>query len=153
MLTEFFRAISKRTGSINPQWLMTDDVEQFHNAWKEVFGGSARKLLCAWHVDRAWRKAIRQHIHKKEQVGTYHQIRVLLTETEEPKFRVTLQEFLTYTEKYHDDFYNYFSTCYCKRLDQWASCYRKNTSVNTNMFVESFHRVLKVVYLHHKQNR
>ena len=36
---------------------------------------------------------------------------------------------------------------------EWARCYRKCCMANTNMFIESFHRVLKVVYLHHKQNR
>ena len=42
---------------------------------------------------------------------------------------------------------------YAKRQEQWASCYRISTTVNTNMFVESFHRLLKIVYLQHKQNR
>ena len=36
---------------------------------------------------------------------------------------------------------------------QWAPCYRHKTAVNTNMFLETFHRLLKVVYLQHKQNR
>ena len=38
ILTEFFRAIEQRAGKINPQWFMTDDAEQFYNAWIEVFG-------------------------------------------------------------------------------------------------------------------
>ena len=155
MLIQFFRAIEQRVGSISPQWFMTDDAEQYHNAWKEVFGESnTRKILCAWHVDRAWRKALFQHVGEREnQVHVYHQLRLLLTETEESQFRVILQEFLTYTEKYHYKFYNYFNIYYCKRVEQWASCYRKHTAVNTNMFVEAFHRILKMVYLHHKQNR
>ena len=58
MLINVFRAIEQRVVSISPQWFMTDDAEQYHNAWKEVFGESnTRKILCAWHVDRAWRKA------------------------------------------------------------------------------------------------
>ena len=32
-------------------------------------------------------------------------------------------------------------------------CHRHYTTLNTNMVRESFHRVLKVVYLGHKQNR
>ena len=36
---------------------------------------------------------------------------------------------------------------------QWTTCYRTNTTANTNMFLESFHKVLKTIYLHHKQNR
>ena len=40
-----------------------------------------------------------------------------------------------------------------QRLKQWAPCYRASTTVNTNMALESFHRVLKVCYLQKKQNR
>ena len=42
---------------------------------------------------------------------------------------------------------------YYTRLHDWATCYRVGSTVNTNMFLEAFHRVLKMVYLHHKQNR
>ena len=152
MLTEFFRVIEQRAGKINPQWFMTDDAEQFYNAWIEVFGEQdIKKILCTWHVDRAWRKALHQHIHETEKrIEIYHQLRVLLMESE---FRVMLQEFITYTERYHYQFYIYFNTHYCRRVHQWASCYRLHTAVNTNMFVEAFHRVLKVIYLHHKVNR
>ena len=67
MLTEFFRAIEQRAGKINPQWFMTDDAEQFYNAWIEVFGEQdMKKILCTWHVDRAWRKVLHQHIHETE---------------------------------------------------------------------------------------
>ena len=59
MLIQFFRAIKQRVGNIIPQWFMTDDAEQYHNAWVEVFGESnTRKILCVWHVDRVWRKAL-----------------------------------------------------------------------------------------------
>ena len=155
MLVQFFTALKQRGGYIKPQWFMTDDAEQYYNAWKEVFEeGSTRKVLCAWHVDRAWRRALHQHINEREkQVQIYHQLRVLLTETEVSHFRVLLQGFLTYIEKHHYDLFIYFSTHYCKRVEQWASCYRQHTAVNTNMFVEAFHRVLKMVYLHHKRNR
>ena len=74
-------------------------------------------------------------------------------ETQESKFRVMLQEFLSYTQRYHPMFYTYFNDNYCNRVEQWASCYRVHATVNTNMFLEAFHRVLKVVYLCNKQNR
>ena len=134
---------------------MTDDAEQYFNAWKFVFAEKdTNKVLCSWHVDRAWRKGLQQHIgESSKRAEVYHLLRVLLSEREKSQFGVLLQEFLTYTEKYYYDFYNYFNTYYCNRLQQWTSCYRKNTAVNTNMFVEAFHRVIKVIYLHHKQNR
>ncbi len=53
-LLQFFKAVKDRTGTLQPQWFMTDDAEQFYTAWKTVFGANdTTKLLCAWHVDRA----------------------------------------------------------------------------------------------------
>ena len=82
-----------------------------------------------------------------------HYLRVLLIEVEEPKYRVALQQLLTILEEKSTEFHTYFTKYYAKRQEQWASCYRISTTVNTNMFVESFHRLLKIVYLQHKQNR
>ena len=73
--------------------------------------------------------------------------------SDEAKFRTLLQEFLTYNFNNHERFHNYFNTNYCTRLHDCATCYRLGSTVNTNMFLEAFHRVLKIVYLHHKQNR
>ena len=125
------------------------------NAWKGVFGDNgSKKRLCAWHVDRAWREVLKKHIDTKaSRVEIYHHLRVLLMQNEEPSFRVLLQQFLTYLEDAENRFYLYFKTEYCNRLETWASCYQVGTTVNTNMFVEAFHRLLKVVYLQHKQNR
>ncbi len=134
---------------------MTDDAEQFFSAWKAIFGeAGTTKLLCTWHVDRAWRKALQQHIEEKEkQVEVYHQLRTLLMESQEAKFRDMLQEILTYIKEHYDKFHSYFQHNYTNRLKQWASCHRVNSIVNTNMFLESFHRVVKIVYLNHKKNR
>ena len=67
--------------------------------------------------------------------------------------RMSLQAFLTDLYSNQERFYLYFNSTYCSRVQEWATCYRKCCMANTNMFIESFHRVLKVVYLHHKQNR
>ena len=45
---------------------MSDDAEQFYSAWSSVFGFTPQKLLCTWHVDRAWRKALKKHIKSQE---------------------------------------------------------------------------------------
>ncbi len=48
---------------------------------------------------------------------------------------------------------DYFECHYAKRKEQWATCYRKEASINTNMYVEAFHQVLKYVYLKGKVNK
>ena len=156
MLVEFLSAIKQRTGALkSPRWFMSDDAEQYYNSWKTVFGSEGTtKLLCAWHIDRSWRNALKEHIATKQtRLEIYHHLRTLLTENEESTFRLLLQQLLSYLDSNEHTFYSYFKATYCSRLEQWASCFRVGTVVNTNMFIESFHRVLKVVYLQHKQNR
>ena len=45
------------------------------------------------------------------------------------------------------EFCNYFISTYLNRKQEWVACFRKGSTVNTNMFVEAFHCVLKHVYL------
>ena len=96
-------------------------------------------------MDRSWRNALKEHVRTTEaHLELYHHLRVLLIENEESTFRVMLQQLLSYLDN-EKDFYAYFKATYCSRLEQWASCFRVGTVVNTNMFLESFHKVLKVV--------
>ena len=130
---------------------MSDDAQQYFNAWKGVFGAKGTtKLLCAWHVDRAWRSALHEHVSNKQtRVKIYHQ----LMENKESAFRLLLQQFISFLDDNEKRFCKYFKDNYCNRLEQWASYFRIGTVINTNMFVEAFHRTLKIVYLQQKQNR
>uniref|UniRef100_A0A1X7TXT6 ZSWIM1/3 RNaseH-like domain-containing protein n=1 Tax=Amphimedon queenslandica TaxID=400682 RepID=A0A1X7TXT6_AMPQE len=56
-----------RVGAISPLVFMSDDAEQYYCAWSGVYGLVPKKLLCSWHVDRAWKKAIHEHISGSEQ--------------------------------------------------------------------------------------
>ena len=155
LLTEMLKAIESKTGSIIPLWFMSDDANQFFSAWIGVFGrNKTKKLLCVWHLDRAWRQALGKHVANKEtQIEIYHHLQLLMQETGISEFRITLQKFLTILEVKSHDFLDYFKKTYLSRVEEWATCYRVGAPLNTNMFVESFHRVLKIVYLQQKQNR
>ena len=95
----------------------------------------------------------REDNDKKVQV--YFNLRTLLQELSIPQFRKMLQNFITELESdvSRTPFSHYFKSYYAKRCEQWAYCYRAGTPVNTNMTIESFHRLLKVVYLDSKHNR
>ena len=60
---------------------------------------------------------------------------------------------MSYLHEHHIRFFNYLKKVYVFRCEQWATCHRIGCVVNTNMFTEAFHRLLKVVYLENKQNR
>ena len=50
----------------------------------------------------------------------------------------------------YPNFYQYFKTQYVTKVKEWATCFGIATIVNTNMFVESIHRLWKVNYLNKK---
>ena len=68
-------------------------AEQYYLAWVSVFDSTPRKLLCTWHVDRAWRGALQQHVTGVgKQVAVYSKLRVLLEETDKARFTSLLGE-------------------------------------------------------------
>lgn len=50
----FFSAVKEQCGSISTDVFMSDDAPAFYNAWKDIMGPSKHRLLCTWHVDKAW---------------------------------------------------------------------------------------------------
>ena len=132
-------------GDLSPAWFMSDLAEQYFNAWVASFNNRPRKLVCTWHLDRAWRENLKLLQDRSLQAQVYHNLRVLLEEPDKNKFQKLLDETVaqllnsTATEK----FGKYFSSHYATTKEQWAACYRTDASVNTNMYVEAFYRVLK----------
>ena len=149
ILVEYLKAVYANVGELKPEYFMSDCAEQYFHAWSGVFTkGNTKKLLCIWHVDRAWHKALNDNVSEKaRRIEIYHQLCVLLNEREESQFIVRLQQFMSFLHDTYEDFYKYFNTYYVPITCQWATCYRVNTVVNTNMYTESFHRSLKVVYI------
>jgi hypothetical protein len=156
VLTAFFKALKSRTGPIAVKVVMSDDAEQYYSSWKSTYGGTPEKLLCSWHVDRAWRANIQAKIEKKPKgLEVYHQLRSLLHILDTSTFQKTLAQIITWMlgDPELERFAEYIQSYYCNRTEQWAYCYRIGTPANTNMAVESFHRLLKIVYLEGKHNR
>lgn len=154
VLLHFLEALKTKVNEVHPTTFMSDDAQQYYTAWCTVFGGTPSKLLCMWHVDRSWRKSLNEHVDSSQcRIEIYHQLRVLLLEQNQTEFHMQLQRFMSYVHKHHFCYYEYFKRTYVRRCEQWAACYRIGCIANTNMFTESFHRLLKVVCLNGKQNR
>ena len=86
LMTIFMKQLHTRVGNLIPEWFMSDDAHQFFNSWTAVFGRGPKKLLCTWHVDRAWRQALGL-IHDRENKCTvYYTLRMLLDEASTERF-------------------------------------------------------------------
>lgn len=116
------------------------------------------KLLCTWHVDKAWWENIREKtkdVAVQTEVYMYKMLRTVLEETSE----ATLDDLLTkmLTQLQSDDkttaFQRYFSSEWVPKAHKWAFCYRCGLGINTNMYMEAFHRTFKHNYLKGKFNK
>ncbi|XP_063969505.1 uncharacterized protein LOC135157532 isoform X1 [Lytechinus pictus] len=157
VLTAFLEKVKDMVGSLQAKWIMTDDAEQYYGAWVAAFAHEPSKLLCTWHVDRAWRGALRAHIsgNVELQSTVYKTLRCLLDETEVTKFELMLDQVLDDLDSDARTcrFGQYFKKGYAQRKEQWAVCYRKGARINTNMYVEAFHHSLKYIYMKGFANR
>ena len=89
--------------------------------------------------------------NKQNRIEIYHQLCVLMIEPNAAKFHSCLQKFMSYLHAAFPQLFEYFKRTYVGRCKQWATCYKVGSIVNTNTFVEAFHRLLKVVYFKGKQ--
>lgn len=146
----FFNAIRSRVGVINAEVFMSDDAPAFYNAWTTIMGSVSHKLLCTWHVDKNWRQnlnKIKGNTEKKALV--YKTLRVLLQLTDINDFILYLEQVLKDLLEDSDtrEFGEYFLRNYYNRPNSWAYCYRQGLGINTNMYLESLHKILKYIYL------
>ena len=96
VLTLVLNIVKQRSGNINPKWFMSDDAQQYFNAWKTVFGDKGcKKLLCAWHIDRSWKHSLKDNASSTyNRIQLYHHLMVLLQEGNQVSFRFTLNNSL-----------------------------------------------------------
>ncbi|XP_008182907.1 uncharacterized protein LOC103309388 [Acyrthosiphon pisum] len=107
----------------------------------EVF--MKQKLFCTWHVHKAWRKNFLKINNKKKRVTVRKILYDLSTELDEEEFKNKLYTFLSNNDEDLQNFLDYFFKYYSQNPQYWAYCDRQYAGCNTNMDLESFHRVLK----------
>ena len=79
--------------------------------WVGVFEEKPLKLICTWHVDKAWRKKLSELVASKERrVQIYHHLRLLLEESFASKV----------LEEDEISFFDYLKNTYVSCKQQWA---------------------------------
>ena len=151
----FFKSIHSKIGNLKPKVFMSDDAPAYYNSWKKIFGESERQLLCAWHVDKNWRQALSKVKGQEKKVAVYKYLRTMLECTDQYNFEKLLENFLKECEEDDDvkNFGIYFKNTYANRCNLWAYCHRLGAGINTNMYLEAFHKVLKHIYMSGKVNK
>lgn len=150
----FFNEIKKNCGILTPRWFMSDLASQFYNAWIGVMGGTPLRLVCTWHVDKAWQEELRAKVKDTIVAAEiYKMLRTVLQETSVTSFQDYFSQLLERLPALSLEFSQYFKREWSGKKEWWAYCYRRGLGINTNMVVEAFHRVFKYSYLKGKCNK
>ncbi|KAF4514247.1 UNVERIFIED_CONTAM: hypothetical protein B566_EDAN019539, partial [Ephemera danica] len=152
-LNLFFSCLKARTGTLKCSFFMSDDFPGFFNSWTHVMGTfSTKKLLCSWHVDKSWKSHFNMKDEHQQQL--YKDMKTLQMEPDPKIFEAAMEGLLQkikespeikHLEKYVER--------YSKRSQEWAYCYRLDSHMSTNMFLEAYHKKLKYVYFDGKVMR
>ena len=150
----FFKLLRENCGQLSPHWLMSDTASQFYNAWVAIMGGTPIRLICTWHVDRAWKQELRAKVKDSEMAeDIYKMLRTVMQATTVCEFKTLLCKLEECLPSISAEFSTYFEREWLKKKEMWAYCYRVGLGINTNMIVEAFHRVFKYNYLKGKFNK
>ncbi|KAF4524994.1 hypothetical protein B566_EDAN014136 [Ephemera danica] len=152
-LSLFFTHLKAKTGILKCTYFMSDDFPAFFNSWVNVMGPChTQKLLCSWHVDKSWKSHFNMKDEKQQLL--YKDLKALQMEYDAATFEAALEGLLEKVKQCEETKHlaSYVER-YCNRSKEWAYCYRMDSHLNTNMFLEAFHKKLKYVYFDGKVMR
>ncbi|XP_035229241.1 uncharacterized protein LOC118201282 [Stegodyphus dumicola] len=144
-MQKFFQCIRDKVGLLSVNCFMSDDAPVYYTAWTSVMCDAKFRILCTWHVKKAWLQAANSIIpSKRKEVLKFLNV---VSECHDIKeFEALISDFLSklFADRDTDKFANIFASNYANRCELWAKCYRKRCNITTNNHLEALHRVLKL---------
>ena len=115
-------------------------------SFKNIF--SSKTLVIRNHTDfRCASFYVDQNLRvfAEKRKDIFHHLKLLMTELDESKVVKMLDKFKqVLLEEKELKFYKYFTEDYGKKYKEWACAFRKELQINTNMAVESVHKIIKL---------
>lgn len=151
-----FKAIKDRCPELSINCCITDDDPALINSLESGIGEPVRHILCIWHIHRNIQSNLRHYIKDSDLINEMYEVLCVMVEAaSEEEFQNLVKSF---NEEYAHKaplFYKYFNDTFLPKAKKWAKCFRlaEHGCVETTMLVESFHNILKSVYLKRILNR
>lgn len=149
----FFSYLKEAVGQIKTSVFMSDITDTYFMAWCDVMEPPKHRLLCSWHVDRAWQTNLVKIKNSDKKSWVYKTLKYIQSI---PNREVFQKKIIEFSQMLNDDeethkFGDYLIKYYIPISQQWAYCYRSGCGLNTNMHLESFHKTIKYHYLDGKK--
>jgi hypothetical protein len=151
-----FQAVKEKCPDLEINCCVTDDDPALINALNRGLKAKIWHILCKWHIHRTIQQNLHSKVRDAEMEKEMYQIMsVIIDAVTEKELYDLIEAFEEEYEKPASKFFEYFHTTLLPKISKWAMCYRTNPhgGIDTTMLVESFHNILKTVYLQRKPNK
>lgn len=155
-ISAFLTIVRELVGDINAQYFMSDDANQYFNSWKSVMinNSKVKKILCSWHIFKNFKLNVREKIRdSKKQEEVLRKLIQIRNSQNIENAKTNLINLINELKSSKSTILmgNYLKSHYLNRLDQWVYCTRDSLIPNTNMHIESMHRLIKIIFLSSKR--
>uniref|UniRef100_T1JDB6 C2H2-type domain-containing protein n=1 Tax=Strigamia maritima TaxID=126957 RepID=T1JDB6_STRMM len=140
-----FEIIKENNGCVNAKVLMTNESDEYANAWRKVMGPVEQRFLCTWHVERSLvRKSLLIEPSEKRE-SVMNKLKALMDEVTEKKFLRLHSNLIAELECDADTiaFGHFVKTHYSNRCKLWAACYRNGYRINKKLSLDGFCELIK----------
>ncbi|KAL0274587.1 UNVERIFIED_CONTAM: hypothetical protein PYX00_002685 [Menopon gallinae] len=156
-ISTFFKTLYEAYGAITTQIFISDNINYYYIAWRNVMGESENRLICNFNVESLWeRKLLELHVSLKKQESISKNLKSLLCETDPDHFDLELVKMLnTWNEDSElKRFVQYFYKYYCKKPNEWAHCYRIHSvrKENINNYLQPLYNQIERIYVEGSKN-
>lgn len=157
IVSKFFKVLYDVYGSISTQIFISDNINYYYTAWKNVMGEPENKLICNFNIQSLWeRKLLAMQCPFKKQKTVSNELKSLLYETDPDRFDLELVRMLNTWNEDSDlkRFVQYFYRFYCKKPSEWAHCYRMHSErkENINLYLEPLYKQIERIYMEGGKN-
>ncbi len=139
---------------MKPKFVMIDISDVEASAISRVYGLEITIYYCWFHVKQAWNRQVKSKLGNVHTEEALHDLNGLL-------YAESLEELnnktISFTNKWQEftEFFSYINNYFFSRFPRWSKSYRStfHGRIDTNNYIESWHRTLKYYFMKNKPNR
>ncbi|KAF6215251.1 hypothetical protein GE061_010003 [Apolygus lucorum] len=149
ILKLFFTSVRDVIGTIACHTFVGIEAPQFYDAWRQIMGTPQCHVMCAWHIDSAWKLKLGRLSDRDKRFWIYDRLKACQLQVDINEFSEMFQS-LIYELYQNEDtkyIYTYINEYYNNRPELWANAHRIGIKINTNLYLDNFHRSIRRSFL------
>uniref|UniRef100_A0A146KRK5 C2H2-type domain-containing protein n=1 Tax=Lygus hesperus TaxID=30085 RepID=A0A146KRK5_LYGHE len=155
ILKLFFSSVRDVIGGIACHTFVGIEAPQFHVAWCQIMGTPQCHVMCAWHIDTAWKLKLGRIMDRDKRLWIYERLKACQLQCDINEFSEMFESLLYDLNQSEDTKYvfHYINEYYTNRPELWANAHKIGIKINTNLYLDNFHRSIRRSFMQGRDKR